>query len=175
LTNQFNIFIVPFMLRAGVAIVLECYPRIFLACHRRHVRDESSGRTISAHQAGVLDHLDAIEPTHLRELAAHLGVTPSTMSLTVDRLERGGYVRRWRDRADARCVNLTLTRAGARIKQKQKALDENLVEAMLRRVPPRERPAALAGLQTLARAAGEMTALGQDAAGDRAGRRGRVI
>src|SRR5437764_14511985 len=134
-------------------MVLDCYPKIFFACHRRHVRDDLQAtgrrrrRVLSAHQASVLDHLDAVTPTHLHQLAAHLDVTPSTMSLMIDRLERGGYVRRSRDSHDARRINLRLTKSGLRIKQQQKVLDPELVEAMLRRLPPDERAAALAGLE----------------------------
>src|SRR5580700_10319405 len=132
------------MIRAAVATVLDCYPKIFFACHRTHVRDENTGRALSSHQAGVLDHLDPVEPTHLHELAAHLGVTPSSMSLMIDRLEKGGYVRRSRDTHDARRVNLRLTKAGLRIKEQQKVLDPDLIEAMLRRLPSDERESALA-------------------------------
>src|SRR5271170_7913062 len=100
------------MIRANTATVLDCYPKLFYACHRRQVRDKAGGRKLSSHQASVLDHLDAIDPTRLHELAAHMAVTPSTMSLMIDRLEAGGYVRRSTDAKDARCVNLRLTRRG---------------------------------------------------------------
>src|SRR5262245_48418196 len=99
----------------AVQQVMGNYPRIFFACHTRHVRDESAGRTISAHQASVLDHLDEIEATGLNGLAKHMGVTPSTMSLTVDRLERDGYVSRGADPEDGRRVALRLTPAGAKL------------------------------------------------------------
>jgi DNA-binding MarR family transcriptional regulator len=147
------------MIRAAVETILECYPKIFFACHRRHVRDESSKQVLSSHQAGVLDHLDAVEPTHLHELAAHLGITASSMSLMIDKLERGGYVRRSRDTHDARRVNLRLTKAGARIKEQQKVLDPGLVEAVLKRLSPGEREEALAGMRVLARGAMEIIAL----------------
>jgi MarR family transcriptional regulator, organic hydroperoxide resistance regulator len=148
------------MIRAAVETVLECYPAIFFACHRTHVRDKNTKRALSSHQAAVLDHLDAVEPTHLHELAAHLDVTPSSMSLMIDRLERSGFVRRSRDSVDARRINLRLTGAGARIKDQQKILDPSLVEAMLRLLPTGEREAALHGLRLLAQAAGELLAAG---------------
>jgi DNA-binding MarR family transcriptional regulator len=170
LTNKTKYLILTRMIRAAVATMLECYPKIFLACHRTHVRDVTSGKKLSSHQASVLDHLDSIEPTHLHELAAHLGVTASTMSLTIDRLERGGFVRRSRDMQDARRVNLLLTKAGMRIKQQQKVLDPQRVEAMLRRMPATERDSALAGLQSLARAAAEMAAVHHAERGDQARR-----
>ena len=149
------------MIRAAVATVLDCYPKIFFACHRTHVRDDSTRRVLSSHQASVLDHLDAVEPTHLHELAAHLGITPSSMSLMIDRLERGGFVRRSRDTHDARRVNLLLTKAGMRIKEQQKVLDPDLVEALFRNLSPVDRETALAGLKILARAATELVASGQ--------------
>jgi DNA-binding MarR family transcriptional regulator len=50
--------------------------------------------------------------TSLLELARHMGVTASTMSLMADPLERGGYVRRDRSNQDGGRVDLRLTAAG---------------------------------------------------------------
>ena len=144
-----------------VETVLWCYPRIYFACHRRHIRDEATQTVLSAHQASVLDHLDDVEGTSLLELARHMGVTASTMSLTVDRLERGAYVRRDRSKQDGRRVDLRLTEAGVRIKRQQKVLEPALVAAMLRRLDPEKRKQALAGLELLAEAAGAMIASGE--------------
>jgi len=148
------------MSRAEVETVLRCYPRIYFACHRRHVRDEQSQKHLSAHQATVLDHLDEVEGTSLLALARHMGVTASTMSLMVDRLERGGYVRRERSPADGRRVDLRLTPAGAGIKTQQKVLEPELIAAMLQRLDETRRQQALHGLELLAEAAGEMIAAG---------------
>lgn len=134
---------------------MKLYPRVFLACHTRHVRDTRSERLLSAHQASILDHLDEVEPTTLLDLAKHLGVTASTMSLNVDRLVRGGYVRRARDPEDGRRVGLRLTKAGVRIKREKSVLDPERVRGMLRRLSPDECEQAITGLELLARAAGE--------------------
>jgi DNA-binding MarR family transcriptional regulator len=144
------------MIGAAVADVLDAYPKIFFACHRRHVRNTSGRRILSSHQASVLDHLDTVEPTILRELAAHIEITPSSMCLMIDRLERGGYVRRSPDARDARRVNLRLTKAGLRVKEQQKILDAGLVKAMLEGLSVDECETAIAGLQILARAALEL-------------------
>jgi MarR family transcriptional regulator, organic hydroperoxide resistance regulator len=141
---------------AEVETVLECYPQIYFACHRRHVRDPQTEAVLSAHQASVLDHLDTVEGTALLDLAQHMGVTASTMSLTVDRLERGGYVTRGRNKTDKRRVDLKLTPAGARIKRQQKVLEPELVAALLARLDRARRQAALHGLELLAEAAVEM-------------------
>jgi DNA-binding MarR family transcriptional regulator len=144
------------MHREDVETVLRCYPQIYFACHRRHVRDETTHAQLSAHQASILDHLDDVEGTSLLALARHMGVTPSTMSLTVDRLERGGYVTRERSKADKRRVDLKLTPSGVRIKRQQKVLEPELVAAMLARLGDRPRQQALRGLELLAQAAVEM-------------------
>ena len=116
---------------------------------------------MSSHQASVLDHLDDTEGTALFDLARHMGVTASTMSLTVDRLERGGWVSRERSKRDARRVELRLTAAGLRIKKQQKVLEPALVAAVLARLDDRKRKQALQGLELLATASREMAASGE--------------
>ena len=138
-----------------VAAVLRHYPTIYFACHRRHVRDPVTRVVLSAHQAGILDHLDAVEPTTLNALADHMGVTAGTMSVAVDRLVRQGYVRRSRDPRDRRRLTLRLTEAGVRIKSMQSVLDPALVHNVLARLAPAERAEGLRGLAVLAAAAAE--------------------
>jgi MarR family transcriptional regulator, organic hydroperoxide resistance regulator len=136
-----------------IELVMTLYPKIFFACHTRHVRDPKTKSVLSSHQASVLDHLDSVEPTSLHTLAAHMGVTPSTMSLTIDRLERGGYVARRRDEVDGRRVNLRLTRSGVDIKAQQTVLDPVRVRHMLEQLAPEERKESIRGLALLAAAA----------------------
>ena len=149
------------MSKVDVDTVLRCYPQIYFACHRRHVRDESTGQVMSQHQASVLDHLDDTEATALFDLARHMGVTASTMSLTVDRLEKGGWVARERSKQDARRVELRLTESGMRIKKQQKVLEPDLVKAMLGLLDHGKRKKALRGLELLAEAAKELVASGE--------------
>ncbi len=138
-----------------VELVLELYPRIFHACHSRHVRDPKTREAISTNQARVLDHLDDVEPTSLMGIARHMGVSASTMSLTVERLVRRSYVTRSRDAADRRVVSLRLTAAGARLRDSQSVLDPMRVRAMILRLEPGDREDAVRGLALLARAASE--------------------
>jgi DNA-binding MarR family transcriptional regulator len=140
-------------MRADVRALLDGYPRIYFACHRRHVRDPERDRVLSAHQASILDHLDAVEPTSLNDLAAHMGVTASTMSLAVDRLQRAGYVVRERDTGDRRRLQLRLTEDGVRIRGANSVLDPELVARMLDELSATQRREALQGLALLARAA----------------------
>jgi DNA-binding MarR family transcriptional regulator len=149
------------MSRADVETVLRCYPQIYFACHRRHVRDEKTGQVMSQNQASILDHLDDTEGTALFDLARHMGVTASTMSLTVDRLERGGWVTRARSQQDARRVELRLTDDGVRIKKQRKVLEPALVDAMLARLEDGKRKKALRGLELLAEASRELVESGE--------------
>jgi MarR family transcriptional regulator, organic hydroperoxide resistance regulator len=141
-------------MREQVRQLMTLYPQIYFACHTRHVRDSRSKRVLSAHQASVLDHLDEIEPTNLGTLAAHMGVTASTMSITISRLVRQKYVLRRRGARDGREVQLLLTPAGVRVKSEKSVLDPARVRVLLKQLPAGERDQALRGLGLLARAAG---------------------
>ena len=133
--------------------LLTHYPQIYFACHTRHVRDPQTQRLLSRHQASILDHLDELDPMTVNDLARHMSVTPATMSLAIDRLERKGYAARTRDGADRRRVHVRLTSAGVRIKEASSVLDRSRVESLLSRLTDRERETALRGLALLAAAA----------------------
>ncbi|MGH7178752.1 MAG: MarR family winged helix-turn-helix transcriptional regulator, partial [Tepidisphaeraceae bacterium] len=93
--------------------------------------------------------------TSLSGLAMHMGVTASTMSLAIDRLEQRGYVTRERDPIDARKVQLRLTKQGTRLKEQQSVLEPDVVRSMLSRLTPDKLREALHGLTLLAAAAQE--------------------
>jgi DNA-binding MarR family transcriptional regulator len=139
------------MLDSRIRRLLEAYPAIFLACHRQHVREDEAGNAVTEHQASVLDHLHATRPTTLSKLAEHMGVSRSTMSITVARLVRGGYITRDRDKNDARRVGLTLTLVGARIKEQNTVLEPELMREMFRLMPAGELETALQGIECLAK------------------------
>ena len=137
----------------AVCQVLKLYPRIYLACHTRQVRDPASQKLLSRHQASILDHLNELDPTTVNDLARHMGVTAATMSLALDRLERAGYVARTRDNVDRRRVNLRLTPAGVRMREASSVLDPPSVKALVARLTDEERETAVRGLALLAEAA----------------------
>jgi len=140
-------------LRQDVAQVFRDYPRIYFACHRRHVRDPHSAALVSSRQVSIMDHLDAESPTMLMDLAEHLGVTPATMSIAVGRLVDQGYVTRVLDPVDRRKVQLRLTEAGVRVCAANSVLEPTLVEQMLDHLTAADRRAALQGLALLGKAA----------------------
>jgi len=150
---------------ATITAVMTLYPRIYFACHTRHVRDPQSQRLLSRHQASILDHLDEVEPTTVMDLAGHMGVTSATMSLSIDRLERKGYVVRLKDAKDRRRVHVRLTTAGVRVREASSVLDPSRVEALVSRLSEQERTRAIEGLALLARAGEEVSRVRADATG----------
>lgn len=138
--------------------VMTLYPQIYFACHTRHVRDVQTQRLLSRHQASILDHLDEIEPTTVAQLAAHMGVTAGTMSLSLDRLERKGCVTRVKDAKDKRRVHVRLTTAGVRVRDAASLLDPDRVTRIVSRLTEHDRVKAVEGLAALARAAHESSA-----------------
>ena len=150
---------------ATITAVMTLYPRIYFACHTRHVRDPQSQRLLSRHQASILDHLDEVEPTTVMDLAGHMSVTAATMSLSIDRLERKGYVVRLKDAKDRRRVHVRLTTAGVRVREASSVLDPSRVETLVSRLSEAERTRAIEGLALLARAGEEMSRARMDATG----------
>src|SRR5215831_5553125 len=140
----------------AMTALMTLYPRIYFACHTRHVRDPQTQRLLSRHQASILDHLDELEPTTVLALAGHMGVTAATMSLSIDRLERKGYVVRLKDAKDRRRVHVRLTSAGVRVRDASSVLDPARVEALVARLSDEERARAIEGLGLLAHAGQEL-------------------
>jgi len=118
------------------------------------MRSDAAGNPLTEKQASVLNHLDAVRPTALSKLAEHMGVGRSAMSISVARLVRAGYVARRQDAQDRRSIGLTLTAAGRRIQEENTVLNRQFVRQMFKLMEPAEAERALAGMESLARAAG---------------------
>lgn len=145
----------------NVALFLGAYPRIHAACRARGVSGAPAGvPSLSEHQAEILAHLDESDPSMVGELAEVMGVTASTMSLNLTRLERGGFIRRERDPDDRRVRNVRLTAIGREMRDRSTLLDVDRVDALLAGLRPEERRLALQGLAILAEASDRMVARG---------------
>jgi DNA-binding MarR family transcriptional regulator len=140
------------------AEILEAYSLIYQACRQRQLQTRAAAHTVSTHQANVLIQLETGPGLSLGDLALRMGVTLSTMSLVVDRLERLGLIRRARDRADARRVLVRLTPLGRRVRSERSLLDPARVEALLDQLTPEERAAGITAFAALARAARALVA-----------------
>jgi DNA-binding MarR family transcriptional regulator len=140
-----------------VFAIQRAYPQVYFACHTRHEPRRTSAARLSPSDGNVLVHLDAHVGVHggtrPGELAAHLGLAPSSLSATIGRLEQLGYVARAPSSRDRRAAELRLTTAGIAAIQASSVLDAARLGAVLGKLGPRERAAAVAGLELLARGA----------------------
>jgi MarR family transcriptional regulator, organic hydroperoxide resistance regulator len=132
------------------------YPQIYIACHNDHIRAASTGWRISSQDASVLVHLDREQGTRPSALAQHLGVAPSTLSATISRLEKLGYLSNEPAQSDKRQRELKLTARGSEAIAATSVLNAERVRALIKRLTPAERKAAVRGLSLLARAAREI-------------------
>lgn len=141
------------MATSDVDLVLRTVSRIIEACRRRGGWDAASQTEVTDKQARILRQLDDRDPTMVGELAEFLGVTASTMSLNLKRLDEMGCVTRARDPEDRRVMNVRLTERGRRLRDASSLLDRGRVDAALRALRPADRERALDGLSLLAGAA----------------------
>lgn len=140
-----------------VAAVQRAYPRIYHACHVRHVRRATTSSRLSSRDAAILAHLEPKQAMGAGSLARHLGIAASTLSEALEELERLGYVARTKSARDRRTVVVALTDAGVRASADASVLDVDALGAVLARLTPGERKAAVRGMSLLARAAVEHT------------------
>jgi DNA-binding MarR family transcriptional regulator len=89
--------------------------------------------SISFTQWIVLTHLAQQEHISATQLSAEVGHDMGALTRVVDALERRGFVRRERSRADRRAVEIAITAAGRRQAQEAKRL---IVELLNRLVEP---------------------------------------
>jgi len=132
------------------------YPQIYLACHNDHVRAASTVWRISSQDASVLVHLDREHGIRPSALAKHLAVAPSTLSATISRLEKLGYLSSKAAASDKRQRELRLTARGGEAIAATSVLDVERVRALITKLSLAERKAAVRGLALLARAAREI-------------------
>jgi len=140
----------------AVLTLLRCYPQIYLACHVEHVRAQGNPHSLSARDASLLAHLDRVRGINAAELARHMQVRPSTLSASLARLERLGYIEREPDADDRRVHRLRLNSRGEVAMAGSSVLDPQRAAALLARLAPAERARALDGLAMLAHAAREL-------------------
>jgi len=94
-------------------------------------------------------------PKTMSALSEELGISHSAITQIADRLERAEMVERVPEEDDRRCKRLRLTERGAAIVKAR--TDRRVVRTMevLKRVPERDRDAAVAALQVLLEAGQE--------------------
>jgi DNA-binding MarR family transcriptional regulator len=141
------------MLDGLVFEVQRLYPQIYLACHADHIRASTTKWRVSSRDSSILSHLSTRHGTSPRELGTHLGVVPSTLSATLTRLSKFGYIRNIPRNEDRRKRELWLTELGEKALSATSVLDAKRIRRMLEQLTPAEREQAIRGLSLLGRAA----------------------
>ena len=136
--------------------VQRLYPQIYVACHNDHIRASSTEWRVSSQDASVLVHLDPQRGIRPSALATHLGVAASTLSATISRLKKLGYLSSTPAANDKRQRELKLTARGAEAISATSVLNAKKVRALMKKLTRNERKAAVKGLSLLARAAREI-------------------
>lgn len=129
------------------------YPQIYVACHNDHIRASSTSWRVSSQDASVLVHLDREVGIRPGQLAKHLGVAASTLSATISRLEKLGYLSSNPIKTDKRQRELKLTGRGAEAISATSVLNAERVRSLVQKLTREERNTVVEGLALLARAA----------------------
>jgi DNA-binding MarR family transcriptional regulator len=139
--------------QADVEAVLTA-SRTLIAIATQSLGAAAEETTLAQYRALVV--LASRGPQRMMDLAAALGVTPSTAGRMCDRLLRKGLIRRYRARADRRCVLVSITAPGREVVDQATARRRELLAGILRRIPATERPAVARAFRSFAAAAGEV-------------------
>ncbi len=83
--------------------------------HRSKVHDALEKAGMPSAQPFILIDLHHNPGKSLKELSAHRGVQPATVTNMIDRMEKNGLVRRANDEKDRRVVRVYLTEEGERL------------------------------------------------------------
>lgn len=103
---------------------------------------------VSPHELMVLSELSTNGPMRVKDIVDRLvGVSPSTLTRILDRLEQEGLVRRTLNPVDRRSFRVSLTERGSKIVEDYYGHLEDVVRRMLNPLTPAERM-MLAELQT---------------------------
>ncbi|MGE5553311.1 MAG: MarR family winged helix-turn-helix transcriptional regulator [Betaproteobacteria bacterium] len=131
--------------------IMETVPPI-MRFMREEMRRQGAGfGSLSVPQYRCLAFLSRQPGAALSEVASHLGVTPPTASVLVERLVHQGLVKRETFPGERRRHRLTLTPAGGRILEEACGATRQRIEAALGDLSPAELAAVAAALPLLAR------------------------
>jgi DNA-binding MarR family transcriptional regulator len=104
---------------------------------------------VTVAQAAALEALGAEGPMRLGDLGRSLGITPSTLSRNLARLEASGLVAREADPGDARSARVGLSTRGRRAARAVAAQEEAFARQVLERIPASRRAVIVESLGDL--------------------------
>lgn len=123
--------------------------RIVIRAAQRHSAAIQKQCGVSGAQLWLLQEIADAPGLRVGELAARMAIHQTTTSNLIDALEKRGYLKKSRDDADQRVVNLLLTPGGTRVLRKAPRPARGLLAEALARLDPKQRTQLDAGLQAL--------------------------
>lgn len=105
------------------------------------------GMTVA--QAATLEALGREGALRLGRLGKLLGISPSTLTRNLARLEQSGLIRRSSDAEDGRAAHVELTEKGRRTRLRLEAMEDQFARRVLEHLSPSARERALDGLGAL--------------------------
>ncbi len=157
-------------IRDAVRRVQDLYPRVYHACHVRHLRRRSTSYALSERDSALLAHIGAWNAITATQLARHVGVGKPSLSAALARLVALGYVKQSAAAPDRRRKMLRLVPKGMEAMSATSVLDPARLAQVLCRLSPADRRRAVDGLALLADAATHCVAAYGRRHGPRAGR-----
>lgn len=137
---------------------LEMMTRALVGIALESIRSEDTDVTLP--QFRLLLALDGLGRVPSSKLAARLGLAASAITRMVDRLEHAGQVQRGADQGNRSIVTVELTAAGRRLVAGALARRQERLAAVLDRMTPDDREAAVRGALQFARLSGDAVAVG---------------
>jgi DNA-binding MarR family transcriptional regulator len=116
----------------------------------RELRRETAAFGVTGYQAALLNIIRKSPGIGVRELAARERIAPASMSVSVARLDRAGFVRRTDDPLDRRRQALWVTEQGDRILRAVRTRRTAWLAARLNRLPPEKLEAVYNAIEPLA-------------------------
>ncbi|WP_062287711.1 MarR family winged helix-turn-helix transcriptional regulator [Demequina phytophila] len=110
---------------------------------------------VTVPQFRVLVVLSTAGPLRMGDLAERIGIHPSTLTRTVERLQHGGWITRAESPESRREVRVDLSESGAELVSTVTERRRALLHEVLDSVAPEDREAVRRGMEAFARAAGE--------------------
>ena len=132
---------------------------LFRTCNRElrhtlrvhHAICESRVRDLGIHPAQhmLLMHLSMREIGSQRELAAHMGISPAALAVSLGKLEAGGYVEKEISGSDSRVKTLAITEKGRALVADSKCIFDDIDRQMFKGISDEETATLLGLLQRL--------------------------
>lgn len=128
------------------------YPKIYLACHKEHVKERSNKEYLSSRDSTLLAHISSDDYSTPTQLAKHLNISLSTLSEALSKLEKLKFIHSQIDPEDSRKRQIRLSSKGLKAMKDLSVLDTDKLTQLLRKLSQEEMKTVATGISILAKA-----------------------